>query len=79
MKRVLLMAWLAQRDVSVSFYSTVYSKSACVYVSVGRCKQHFNIRVFASGSHAGSFRDPARSVGGRRGPGGPGGSDGTGR
>ena len=78
---VSLTARLARLHVSVLFYDIAYIKSVCVYMSVRRCIQCMSlcVCVCVSGSHAGSFRDPACSAGGRGGPGGPGGGDGTGR
>lgn len=63
------------------FYSAAYTKSGSVYMNLWKHIQftsHERMHACLSGSHAGPFRNPARSAGGRGGPGEPGGGDGPG-
>lgn len=63
------------------FYSAAYTKSGSVYMNFWKriqCMSHECVPVCLSGSHAGSFRNPTCSAGGRGGPGEPGGGDGAG-
>lgn len=69
-------------DLSLwGFDSAAYTKAGFVYMNFWKCIQcmsHECLHVCVSGSHAGSFRDPTGSAGGRGGPGEPGGGDGGG-